>query len=304
MSVKKGYKKVIKVEGKTFVIREPHNPEEHRELMEIERDIWSTDYREVFPYHITIPLIDIGGVVLGAFDSSTGKAVGVAVAMPGILDDELIYYSHMVGVIKDVRYKGLGYHLKMAQRDYALARDIKRILWTFDPLLSLNAWFNIAKLGVICRTYRVNYYGLMNVEYNKGIESDRLKAEWYVNSIRVNKRLSGNLPVKGVDYFLDRGGTVVLRTHYIKGELQAPDNPNLESASDIILVEIPSDFLSIQQRDMQLAMDWRLKLREVLIHYLSKDYVIFEFTRSDDKTRSYYVLWRNELKDILGGAYP
>ena len=61
-------------------------------------------------------------------------------------------WSHMAGVLPEYR-GGLGYRLKLAQRERALAQGYDLIEWTFDPLQAMNAHFNFAKLGGVVEEY-------------------------------------------------------------------------------------------------------------------------------------------------------
>ncbi len=293
--------RVVSVGGEEFVIREPRTPEEHRELMELERLIWASDYREVFPYHITIPLLEIGGVVVGVYRKSDGRPVGVLIMMPGLRRGKLIYYSHMLGFLREFRGRGLGLKLKEVQREIALSRGIDLITWTFEPLMVLNAWFNFVKVGVIAREYKVNYYGIMEIEYTKGVESDRLLVEWYLRSERVKERMAGRGEWRDLNYFLRSGGKVVLEAVEGGEGFSLPRRRELGD-SNVVLVEIPKDFVEMQVKTPHLVREWRDAYREVFERYLSEGYVVFDVTRGGG--RYFYVMWRRDLESILEGEYP
>ncbi len=307
--VRTDFRREFRSRGVNLIVREPVSPEEHRELMEVERLIWSTDYREVFPYHITIPLMDIGGVVLGVYDKVSGRAVGVVVMMPGFRGGKPFLYSHMLGLLRRYRGKGVGTWLKKVQREAALLKGYDLITWTYDPLLSLNAWYNFVKAGVIASKYKVNYYGIVDFEYNRGVESDRLVAEWYLNSRRVIDRLEGRGRHEPAEYFLKRGAGVALKASGAPGQsLLRPCKQALGLSEELILIEVPDNFIEMQTSAPKLAREWRVRLREVMLHYLGRGYVVFDFTRSSaapgGRRRYYYVLWKANPEDILRGAYP
>ena len=294
--------KEIEVRGAKYVVREPMNPEEHRDLMEVEKAIWGGEcYAETVPYHVSIALQEIGGLVLGIYEKSTNKLIGVLVTFPAIIEGKLALYSHMHGYIEGYRGKGIGLEVKKIQRDYAKSLGVDLIVWTYDPLLAPNAWFNIVKLGAIFRRYSPNHYGRMNVFYNVGIETDRVWAEWYIDSERVTKRLSGWKP-KSVEYFIKRGAKVVLEASPRTDGLLEPRKVDLGSRSPLVLMEIPNNFTDILSRDKELANKWRRESRRVFTHYLARGYVGFEVVKSNG--RFYYVLWRNVLDKILDGEYP
>jgi predicted GNAT superfamily acetyltransferase len=91
----------------------------------------------------------------------------------------------MLAVDSAFRNKGLGRRLKLAQREDALARGITLVEWTFDPLQPMNAHFNLANLGVVVRRYLPNHYGNSSSRLQAGVPTDRLVAEWRLDSRRV-----------------------------------------------------------------------------------------------------------------------
>jgi predicted GNAT superfamily acetyltransferase len=75
----------------------------------------------------------------------------------------------------------------------ALQRGFELIEWTFDPLEIKNAYLNIEKLGAIARRYNVNQYGITSSPLQGGLPTDRLIAEWWLKSERVESLLrNGN----------------------------------------------------------------------------------------------------------------
>ena len=100
-------------------------------------------------------------------------------------------HSHMLAVRESYRNRGLGAQLKQEQRREALARGIRLIEWTFDPLEIKNAHLNIHKLGAIVRRYEVNFYGVSSSRLQGGLPTDRLVAEWQLDSPRVQAILEG-----------------------------------------------------------------------------------------------------------------
>jgi predicted GNAT superfamily acetyltransferase len=116
--------------------------------------------------------------------------VGFALSVPGTRDGHVYLHSHMLAVRKDQRNSGLGRRLKLLQREDALSRGIELIEWTFDPLEIKNAYLNIEKLGAITRRYNINQYGITSSPLQGGLPSDRLIAEWWLKSKRVETLLS------------------------------------------------------------------------------------------------------------------
>jgi predicted GNAT superfamily acetyltransferase len=163
--------------------------------VDLQRRVWG--YREIdtVPSQMFIVARESGGQVLGAFHH--GKAIGFALAFAGIRRGAVYLHSHMVGVLPEYQDRGVGRLLKLAQRDDAIARGIDLIEWTFDPLQLKNAHFNLMRLGVIVRRYIPNFYGRTSSPLHAGLPTDRLVAEWWIRSARVQDLLDGKTPKAG-----------------------------------------------------------------------------------------------------------
>src|SRR5688500_1596595 len=172
----------------TIVIRDIETLAEMRAVEQLQREIWGVEDLEVLPALALKPLKEVGAVLIGAFDED--RMVGFVFAFPGILDGETIIHSDMLGISERYRSHNLGYLLKRAQRDAAIALGVERITWTFDPLQSRNAHFNFSKLGVIAERYYVDYYGVTSSFLHRS-GTDRLWVTWLLKSERVVSRLSG-----------------------------------------------------------------------------------------------------------------
>jgi predicted GNAT superfamily acetyltransferase len=155
-----------------------------------------------------------GGQVLGAFDGE--QLVGFTLSMPGLRNGAPYLHSHMTGVEANYRDRGVGRMLKLFQRDEALSRDIRLIEWTFDPLEMRNAHFNLNRLGAIARRYMPNLYGITTSPLHRGLATDRLVAEWYLDSPRALAALNGELT--GAD-FVDAIEIPALLEHSKSGDL-------------------------------------------------------------------------------------
>ncbi len=121
-----------------------------------------------------------GGVILLAYDER--NPVGFLFSFPALYKGELVLWSHETGVLSDYLHQGIGYQLKRRQRQLAAEMGYRKIAWTYDPLISRNAYFNLIKLGAKVDAYKVNAYGTdANDLINQGIESDRFIAVWSVH---------------------------------------------------------------------------------------------------------------------------
>ncbi len=173
----------------TVTIRPCHTIEEFEEMVELEFRVWEFGERDVVPSQMYVVAAKIGGQIFGAFVE--GKMAGFVLAYPGIRDGKPYLHSHMAAVLPEFRNLGIGRLLKLAQRNDALARGISLIEWTFDPLQPRNAYFNLCRLGVLVRRYLIDVYGSTSSPLHAGLPTDRLVAEWHIDSKRVRDIVSG-----------------------------------------------------------------------------------------------------------------
>ena len=192
-----------------IVIRECSGFDELESCVQLQIETWGYDDSDIIPRKAFLVAQKIGGQVLGAFDTdlhgaaqngSPESMVGFAMSLPGIKTGaksadgfpQPYLHSHMLAVRDRYRNSGLGTQLKLEQRREALSRNIRRMEWTFDPLEIKNAHLNIHKLGAIVRSYYVNFYGVSSSRLQGGLPTDRLVAEWYLDSSRVVGALEGD----------------------------------------------------------------------------------------------------------------
>jgi predicted GNAT superfamily acetyltransferase len=191
-----------------IVIRECNGFDELQACVDLQIEVWGYSNGDVIPRRAFLVAQKIGGQVIGAFDTSLPGApgrgsasslTGFALSLPGIKpapqspggSPESYLHSHMLAVRDGYRNQSIGARLKLAQRDDALARGIRRIEWTFDPVEIKNAFLNIHKLGAIVRRYEENFYGVSSSRLQGGLQTDRLVAEWWIASPRVVAAIQG-----------------------------------------------------------------------------------------------------------------
>jgi predicted GNAT superfamily acetyltransferase len=187
-----------------IVIRNCKGHDELEACVQLQVETWGYDPTDVIPRKAFLVWQKVGGQVIGAFDTEiSGSApeggpeslVGFVLSLPGVKcgagEAQPYLHSHMMAVKEGYRNRGLGVQLKLAQRKEALERGIRLIEWTFDPLEIKNAFLNIRKLGAIARSYYVDFYGVSSSRLQGGLPTDRLLAEWRLDSPQVNAILSG-----------------------------------------------------------------------------------------------------------------
>jgi predicted GNAT superfamily acetyltransferase len=166
-------------------------PDFHR-CVEIQKSVWNESDLETEPYTTFVVANQTGGQVLGAFDGPT--MIGFTMALVGIHNTMPYLHSHMTGVLPEYRDRKIGRSLKLFQREEALSRDIRLIEWTFDPLETRNAHFNLNRLGAIVRTYIPDFYGITTSPLHRNLPTDRLLAEWHLDSARVIAAINNLTP--------------------------------------------------------------------------------------------------------------
>src|SRR5688572_1063507 len=141
-----------------FVIRPLTALKELEAVEALQRLVWDDPSTVVYK-HMLISFVRNGGSIIGALDGD--NVVGFVLSYLGMESPEaerpamanLKLVSQRMAVLPEYRNTGIGYDLKLAQRQYAIKQGIRLITWTFDPLLSRNAHLNVRKLGGIVREY-------------------------------------------------------------------------------------------------------------------------------------------------------
>lgn len=170
------------------VVRPCQGIEEFDACVHLQKEVWGFADAELVPLRMFVVAEKVGGQVIGAFEGR--ELVGFALSVPGTRAGHSYLHSHMLAVRENYRDLGLGRRMKLAQRDDALARGIELIEWTFDPLEIKNAYFNLERLGAIARRYVINQYGVTSSPLHGSLPTDRLVAEWWLRSRRMETLLS------------------------------------------------------------------------------------------------------------------
>ena len=242
-------------------IRECVSVEDFNQCIELERAVWKDDDIDIMPIRLYMISKACNAPTIGAFDQE-GRLVGFVHTMLALMGKNVVYHSHMAAVVEEMRHKDIGYRLKLAQRAKAVEAGIPLIIWTFDPLQSRNAHFNINKLGVIIRRYEVNYYGEgVSTVFDSGVPSDRIIAEWWVSSPHVESVLAGNRP---------------------------------DISEEACAIVLPDDINSVRARSLEEHIEWRHRVREDFQRELLKGHVVRGFARDRESAKSLYLFGPDE----------
>jgi len=265
-------------------------PEEMAAVEVLQRLVWPGSETGVIPAHMLLAVVHNGGLALGAFVGD--DLVGVSFGFPGFYTTpdgpRLKHHSHILGVHPDWGGKGVGFALKRAQWQIIRKQGLDLITWTYDPLLSRNAHLNISRLGAVCNIYLCSEYGEMLDGLNAGLPSDRFQMDWWLNTERVERRLSRHLrPVLTIDHYRTAKATL-LEARTDRGSAPYPPEGTCSLMGTLLLVEIPSDFLALKAIDLSLACDWRFYTRKIFQEAFATGYLVTDFVH--DKGRSFYIL--------------
>ncbi|MGB7847562.1 MAG: GNAT family N-acetyltransferase [Candidatus Acidiferrum sp.] len=248
-----------------ITIRPLHSLDEFHRCVQIAREIWADSELETEPYVTFVVADHTGGQVLGAFDGDT--LVGFTKAVVGLHDHTPYLHSHMTGVLPSHRNRHVGRLLKLFQREDALRRGIRLVEWTFDPLEIKNAHFNLNRLGAISRRYIPSFYGITTSPLHRGLPTDRLLAEWHLDSPRVIASIN-NLTREPVDppatIHLPTPIPSVVHPNNAAGGLQTSpvaQGQSASAASPPLPPPLPSPLIELQSR-----------IRDEFTHWFSKGY--------------------------------
>lgn len=261
-----------------IVIRDVTGIAEMREVERLQKEVWGVTDLDVLPALVMRPQTDLGAILMGAFASE--KMVGFVFGFPGIHNGKTIIHSDMLAVAPEFRAYGLGYLLKLAQREKAIEMGIDEISWTYDPLQLRNANLNFGKLGIVAERYEVNYYGETS-SFLHNFGTDRLWAKWELNSERVKERIKLAGPPRDLANVVQELPVLVQ-----VGDDDEPLTMKVGTGPRVAL-QIPSDINKLKAEGGGKAERWREATREVFTSLMESGYVVEEFVVNDNRAGSY-----------------
>jgi predicted GNAT superfamily acetyltransferase len=225
-------------------IRTLHIADEMVALSEVFQQVWGS-VTQLVTIEILMAVTHSGGYVSAAYETRGGseRMLGASVAILARHQDQPALHSHITGLLPGARRSGLGRAMKMHQREWAANHGIDWIVWTFDPLVRPNAWFNISVLGAEAHEYLPSFYGTMTDSINAGDDSDRLLLAWAVNEAS-------------------------------PGPTDAAD----VAAAGYLLVPTPEDIVALRRTDPREVARWRSETRSALQSALDAGGRIVGFT--------------------------
>ena len=312
-------------------IRDLHSLDDCRGVVAVQEAVWGRD-GETVPASVLLVSAKRGGILLGAFVDGAGAGSRAAVAgglppsrnasadhrslgeggqpgqligfvwsLAGVSDGAPSQWSHMLGVLPAFRRGRVAERLKLAQRDRALAAGVDLVEWTFDPLQAANAHFNLHVLGAVGASYGVDVYGALAGPLHRGTPTDRLIVAWHIREPHVQRRIEviEARDVSGSASRLTARSAEVLDAPLalrvaIDGEWVRCAGVDAAFTYRRVLVPIPPRFSEMQQLETDLALDWRLKIRDVMTTAFERGYRAVDFYLDRDKGGGSYLLAKSE----------
>ena len=249
-------------------IVDEHDVERLRSVEALLATIWRTaEHGPPIPADLLRSITHAGCSVAAVYDTA-GALCGAAVAI--VAPEKQSMYSLIAGVLPSVADSGVGFALKQHQRAWALSVGLDTMTWTFDPLVSRNARFNLTKLGAHATEYIPDFYGQLDDGINAGDESDRLVAVWPLTSDRAIACSRGEMDRVEMPEFSSREVRAV-----------GPDgDPVLVDSGGTLWCRVPKDILELRAESPALAMAWRTNVREIFTSALAAGYTASGVTRT------------------------
>jgi predicted GNAT superfamily acetyltransferase len=231
-------------------IRTLSTADEMHDVVDVFQQVWGSS-TELVRLELLVAIAHAGGYVSAAYDVTRGdqqhgSILGASFGILARHHGQPALHSHVTGLLAGVRHSGLGRQMKLHQRSWAQERGIDWIVWTFDPLVRRNAWFNIAVLGAMVHEYLPSFYGTMTDTINANDESDRLLMAWDVHA---------DPPAS------PRDGTGITGAR---------------------LIPTPDDIVSLRRTDPQAVARWRTSTRHALTEALGEGLQVVGFTRDGE----------------------
>ena len=264
-------------------IREIAGQKELRAVEELQKEVWGIPDLDVVPLSQLAAAQASGGVLLGAFDGE--DLVGFAYGFPSLENGQAAHHSHMLAVKPEYRNFNLGEQLKRAQRECVLSQGLTEMSWTFDPLQSVNAYFNFNKLGVYSNRYFINFYGEEATSFLHRTGTDRLWVTWHLTNPQIDKtdfnaELEKIVPLVkvGIDKF-------PLINDSVEGLKR-----------NRALIEIPPDINDLVKSNSESANKWRELTRRAFTEAINAGFTVENFfiVNRGDRKHGVYLLTRKD----------
>jgi predicted GNAT superfamily acetyltransferase len=266
-------------------VRQLRTHDEFIRCVELQHDVWGASFTERVSVGMLKVVQRIGGISAGAFEED-GRLVGFVFGLTGVERGRLVHWSDMLAVREHLRDHGIGRRLKEFQRDTVRKLGVTRIYWTFDPLVSRNAHFNLTRLGAHVVEYVPDMYGGdTNSVLHRGVGTDRFIVAWDIDTAA---------PSVGEDAVNGRSWSTDAPILNPVGADGLPAIPNVDGhVPTTVRIAVPEVIEQVQSQSIENAARWRASTRRAFMWALQEGYRVSAFTRDDGAHYGFYVCTRD-----------
>ncbi|NLS10479.1 hypothetical protein HGQ17_10855 [Nesterenkonia sp. MY13] len=238
-------------------VRTLHSAAEMTEAAEVLAEIWSPGGTGEAPMEpgLLIAMEHAGNYVSAAF--SQDQMIGATAGFFGAPDSagrSWMMHSHIAGVLPAHQGLGAGAAMKQHQRQWCLQRGVTVMEWTFDPLITRNARFNLHTLGAQLVEYLPHFYGQMRDATNAGQGSDRALIRWQLDAPTPGAEPEPGLVLLNID---DDG--VPVPAHGSTEQMLAA-----AADYDVVGLSVPKSIPQLRAERPEASAAWRSALREAM----------------------------------------
>ena len=254
--------------------------------VQLQRAVWGLSDLEITSAIQLIATTHAGGT-LHVAETGEGRPVGFAYAFAGLRGGAHLH-SDMVAVLPEFQRRGVGLHLKLAQREEALARGLDLVTWTFDPMQARNANLNLRRLAAVATEFLEDFYSTTSSDLHHGLPTDRLLVRWELKAPRVLERVREGEPPRTV------APPAHPRINEVKWQAGWPvsSEPRLDLDAERLVLEIPPEWDVLAKAAPRVAEAWHVKVRQAFRAYFGRGYIAADFAPTEEggRRRPLYVL--------------
>jgi len=269
-----------------------------KELLVCERTIQritGSPEREVIPAHVLVALHRAGATILGAINDAdpTPQLLGCLVDVVSLSEHVPARLTLFCGVVPSRRKEGVGYHLRIEERRQLMKRDVAVVRWAVDPLSGSGMSFSLNKLGGVGVRYERDLYGALDSRTDRGMATDRVVMEWWLDAPRVCGRIDRRRAPHHLRLGLD-AMELLTKTRLDEAGNRRLVGPIREPHGDVVLLEVP---VSTESLENPVRREWRLGLRDILESLFAEHFLLSGFVH--EAGRSFHLMERHPRARIL-----
>jgi chorismate synthase len=263
---------------------------DYKACEEIQREVWHFQDIDIVPVSLLLAMNRMGGILMGAFNS-LGGLIGFAFSFPGMAEGKSVHHAHLLAVRMAYRNFDVGFKLKLAQRREVVKRKTERITSSFDPMQPAVAYFTLGKLGARAGVYEEDFCGETTSSADRGMPTDRILANWHLESPEVVRRLETGPERRDIRKELKQRPLINTLVEAAPGMMNSSP-VKLNCTAGQFLFEVPYNLPEIKHRDLGIALEWQGKMRQVFKNYFKKNYAATDFwvAEQDGHLRAFYLL--------------